>query len=275
MYLDSENNRAVDMLSSIAQAVQKRYNELSNHITSGDRSLHVAPDSDTTCTNPIARTLPNTVDYEVFDFSCKQTRTLLFLLRRLATYNLFAANAWPAMHELSLLVFAWKPTERLPLMESQEVECLALYHIRAGMIAVLGAWTYAVARLKPNNEDYFSSADAMDEHYMEVQTIEAEQLLGTKFEEATLWSIFIVTATATPSIRTQRSLDLICRLLDSTRIHVSNFEQLESLLRKYAYQEAVYRKACLALYHSVTTSVPASEDDSLRRLTLKIADFSI
>jgi hypothetical protein len=276
---DTEGYRSVEMLRSFAQAVRKRYDELSSHITS-DKNLHIDPELDTMNTSRTTRVLPDILNYDGFDLSRRETRTLLFLLQRLATYDLFAANAWPAMHELSLLVFAWRPTERPPstwLLSTypKHLEDLALYHIRAGMIAVLGAWTWAVARLKPGDEDYFSSADAMDEHYMQTQPIETEYLVGTEFEEAALWSVFIVTATATPSIRSRRSIEILRRLFGSVRIDIRSFEQLEGLLSKFAYREAVHKKASLALYHAVTTGVPASEDSALKRLTLRLSDFVI
>ena len=276
---DTEEYRSVEMLCSFAQAVRKRYDELSTHITV-NKSLHIDPKLDTMNTNGAAILPPATLDRSIFDLSRRGARTLLFLLQRLATYDLFAANAWPAMHELSLLVFAWRPAERPPstwylLNDPKLLEDLALYHIRAGMIAVLGAWTYAVARLKPGDEDYFSSADAMDEHYLQTQGIETQHLLGTEFEEAALWSVFIVTATATPSIRNRRSIDILRQLFRSSRIDIRSFEQLENLLRKYAYREAVHKKVSLALYHTVTTGEPAGEDSALKCLTLRLSDFVI
>jgi hypothetical protein len=184
---EAEEYRSVEMLCSFAQAVRKRYTELSLHITSdSNKTLHIDPELDTMNTNRRPRAIRDTLDYTIFDLSRPETRTLLFLLQRLATYDLFAANAWPAMHELSLLVFAWRPAERPPSTwaasynSPNHLADLALYHIRAGMIAILSAWTYAVARLKPGDEDYFSSADAMDEHYLETLPLETEYLIGTK-----------------------------------------------------------------------------------------------
>ena len=87
--------------------------------------------------------------------------------------------------------------------------------------------------------------------------------------------MFIVTATATPSIRSGRSIEILRRLFGSVRIDIRSFEQLEGLLSKFAYREAVHKKASLALYHAVTTGVPASDDSALKRLTLRLSDFVI
>jgi hypothetical protein len=128
--------------------------------------------------------------------------------------------------------------------------------------------TYAIGTAT-RDDGYFRASDAMDVHYTEMLSLETENLLGTQYEEPALWSIFIITATATPRLRKPRSYNLIRTLLTCNRIE--NFGQLEDLLRRYAYREAIHRKLSLELYQAVNNRGPSHGSGGLRDLEVSIA----
>jgi len=128
--------------------------------------------------------------------------------------------------------------------------------------------TYAIGTAT-RDDGYFRASDAMDVHYTEMLSLETENLLGTQYEEPALWAIFIITATATPRLRKPRSYNLIRTLLTCNRIET--FEQLEDVLRRYAYREAIHRKLSHELYHAVIRQGPSHSSGGLRDLEISLA----
>jgi len=128
--------------------------------------------------------------------------------------------------------------------------------------------TYAIGTAT-RDDGYFRASDAMDVHYTEMLSLETENLLGTQYEEPALWSIFIITATATPRLRKPRSYNIIRALLNCNRI--GDFQQLEALLRRYAYREAIHRKLSFELYHAVNSQGPSHRSGGLRDLEISLA----
>ncbi|EME45622.1 hypothetical protein DOTSEDRAFT_71351 [Dothistroma septosporum NZE10] len=272
-----DEDRVVRLMQSVPSAVHVELGFLQDLITS-DGSLELAANVDEiTLRSP--KSTYEMSELDQFDHHRPSTRTLLFLLVCLSKYEIMDANAWSAIHELSLFTFAWRGARPPPwtwsnLTSDPELEELALYHIRAGMVAVLGAWTYATGNAT-KDDGYFRASDAMDVHYHHMTDLESDPLVGTKFESAALWAVFIITCTATPKLWQSQTFDLLRRLMASPRLHIDTYAGLESVLRQYAYREVIHKKNGLALYETVMTGVLPGDDIGLRTLEISLADLML
>lgn len=123
------------------------------------------------------------------------------------------------------------------------------------------------------DDGYFRASDAMDIHYHEMLSLETESLFGTPYEKLALWSIFIITATATPSLRKPKSYNLIRALLACCEI--GTFNQLEAMLGQYVYREAVHKRLSYELYNAVNSYGPSYPSGGLRSLEISIAALAI
>lgn len=130
------------LMQTTLKTVNLQYNALSESVSS-DGYLKIAKSLDNMDTRPRQDMKSKTLLYSKYNHDRPETRSLLFLLSRLARFNLFNANAWAALHEMCMLTFAWRPRRQPPrpwklLIHIDELEDLALYHMRAGMVSVLG-----------------------------------------------------------------------------------------------------------------------------------------
>jgi hypothetical protein len=133
-------DQIIKLMEVVSHTVRSRSEALS-HLASSDGHLKVAKHLDQMSTRP--RDDSTSSKYTMFNHERPETRGLLFLLSRLANYDFLNANAWAALHEMCLLIFAWRPKKQPPkswklLDHAEDLEDLALYHTRAGMVAVLG-----------------------------------------------------------------------------------------------------------------------------------------
>lgn len=134
------DRRIFDALYSIQSCIQKRLTEIGS-LVSPDSAFTIQPHLDTMLTMAGST---STLDYDIYNLRRPETRTLLFLLTRLANLNLLSPKGWPAMFELSILVMSWRMPREPPrrwekLLKHEELEDLALYHIRLAMASLLGA----------------------------------------------------------------------------------------------------------------------------------------
>jgi hypothetical protein len=157
-------------------------------------------------------------------------------------------------------------------MSEVDLETLALYHIRAALVTLLGNWTFALA-VAHNDPGYFGASDATDEHYRSIQRLQTEHLCGTRFEGAALWSLFIITATATSSLWTPRSIGLLARLMRSPKLGIRTFADLEQLLCQYVYSRPLHAGLCQALFVKATQNLDPDTVIGQRFLRLKISDL--
>lgn len=67
----------------------------------------------------------------------------------------------------------------------------------------------------------------------------------------------------------------IGKLINSPRQNIDSFEDLEAILRKYAYREIIHRKNCWALWKRVVEDVVPGEEVGLRKLEITFADLVI
>lgn len=265
-------------------------------LISNDGQLALTGGAEFLTVRPRNRPINPALAPSIFNHDRPETRTLLFLLMCLSDHDATSPHAWTDLYQLTLLIFSWHtqatpPASWKELTDPDEFEDLALYLIRAAMLFVLGTWcafgygpsTFDVAndfssqhRVKltgdgHKDEGYFRASDIMDEHYLQLAALEADELLGTQYEEAALWSLFIITSTATAELWQARSLNIIRGLLNN--LEIDHFEQLEGVLRKYIYREGIHRRNCAALYETVTRGVPAGKDIGLRTLEVSFADL--
>lgn len=132
----------ITVMEHVVGTIRKRFDGLPRLISS-DGQLAIAPHLDQMSTRPSGSLALKTPTFEMFNHSRSETRSLLFLLSRLASYDFKSPKAWPALHEMCLLMFAWRPKSRPPgswklLDSANDLEDLALYHVRAGMVSILG-----------------------------------------------------------------------------------------------------------------------------------------
>lgn len=136
-------DQIIKLMEVVLNTVRSRSEELS-HLVSPDGHLRVAKHLDQMSTRPRDDSASSKMPlYTMFNHERPETRGLLFLLSRLANYDFLNANAWAALHEMCLLIIAWRPKKQPPrawklLDHAEDLEDLALYHTRAGMVAVLG-----------------------------------------------------------------------------------------------------------------------------------------
>lgn len=137
-----DERHMITVMEHVVGTIRKRFDGLPRLISS-DGQLAIAPHLDQMSTRPSGSLALKTPTFEMFNHSRSETRSLLFLLSRLASYDFKSPKAWPALHEMCLLMFAWRPKSRPPgswklLDSANDLEDLALYHVRAGMVSILG-----------------------------------------------------------------------------------------------------------------------------------------
>lgn len=135
-------DQIIKLMKTVSHTVSSRSTALSQLISS-DGYLNIAKHLDEMSTRPRDDSASKTPSYTMFNHERPETRGLLFLLSRLASYDFMSAVAWAALHEMCLLIFAWRPKKEPPkgwklLDHVEDLEDLALYHTRAGMVSVLG-----------------------------------------------------------------------------------------------------------------------------------------
>jgi len=135
-------NQIIKLMEMVSHTVRNRSTALSQLISS-DGHLNIAKHLDEMSTRPRDDSTSTTPSHTMFNHERPETRVLLFLLSRLADYDFMSAVAWAALHEMCLLIFAWRPRKEPPkawklLDHAEDLEDLALYHTRAGMVSVLG-----------------------------------------------------------------------------------------------------------------------------------------
>ena len=136
-------DQIIKLMEVVLNTVRSRSEELS-HLVSPDGHLRVAKHLDQMSTGPRDDSASSKeASYTMFNHERPETRGLLFLLSRLSNYDFLNANAWAALHVMCLLIIAWRPKKQPPrawklLDHAEDLGDLALYHTRAGMVAVLG-----------------------------------------------------------------------------------------------------------------------------------------
>ena len=138
----NNEDQIIKLMAAVAHTVHSRSRALSQ-LVSSDGYLKIAKHLDQMSTRPRDDSAPKAPSYTMFNHERPETRGLLFLLSRLADYDFMNANAWAALHEMCLLIIAWRPRKAPPrawklLDRAEDLEDLALYHTRAGMVSVLG-----------------------------------------------------------------------------------------------------------------------------------------
>lgn len=68
--------------------------------------------------------------------------------------------------------------------------------------------TYAIGVARSNMQ-YFLASESADAHYEYCALLETYPLFGTPFEEAALWSLFIITATANPRLWKRSTFNIL------------------------------------------------------------------
>lgn len=137
------DDQIIKLMKMVSHTVRTRSGALADLISS-DGHLKIAEHLDQMSTRPRDESASMTPAYTMFNHERPETRFLLFLLSRLADYDFLNVNAWAALHEMCLLIIDWRPKRHPPrswklLDNADDLEDLALYHTRAGMVAVLGS----------------------------------------------------------------------------------------------------------------------------------------
>ncbi|CZT15834.1 uncharacterized protein RCC_01670 [Ramularia collo-cygni] len=270
---DASDRRIFDVLYSMTSTIQRRSSEIGASVSS-DGLFTIDHHLDTMKTMTGAAL---TLDYSIYNLHRHDTRSLLFILSRIA--NLDLTNGWPVLYEPGILIISWRMKREPPQswagrLSHEDLEDLALYHMRAAMVSVLIAWTYAIG-VAHRDVRYFLASESADAHYLYCTGLETYPLFGTPFEEAALWSLFIITATADPKFWKESTLDVLRRLICSSHNYIRSFDALEKVLRKYAYREVVHQKNCLALWKAVMEDQTPGLDVGLRTLNMTLADLKI
>lgn len=143
---DQDNSEDLDrrnftVLHSVTSAIRRRSHEIGLHV-SPDAALLIDPQFDTiqTMAGP-----GSTFDFSLFNMKRRNTRALLFLLNRVANLDLKSAQSWSIMYEPSILAMSWRLSQKPPCswpgdLAPEDLEDLALYHIRAALVSVIVGW---------------------------------------------------------------------------------------------------------------------------------------
>lgn len=136
---DAVDRRIFDVLYSVTSTIQRRSCEIGSSISS-DAMFTIDPQLDTMQTVAGANLA---LDYSIYNLQRRDTRSLLFILSRVA--NLDLTYGWSALYEPGILTISWRMMREPPqswagILSSEDLEDLALYHIRAAMVSVLIAW---------------------------------------------------------------------------------------------------------------------------------------
>lgn len=136
---DAADRRIFDVLRSFTSAIQRRTFEIANSVSS-DGYFTIDPQLDMMTTTAGAALA---LDYSIYNLHRHDTRAILFLLNRVA--NLDLTCGWAALYQPGILAVSWRMMREPPeswagKLSAEDLEDLALYHIRAAVVSVLIGW---------------------------------------------------------------------------------------------------------------------------------------
>ncbi|KAF2724719.1 hypothetical protein K431DRAFT_131585 [Polychaeton citri CBS 116435] len=248
-----EREHAAGMADRVIEVIRKRYSWLAAQ-TQGTRGLLLAEGEDSMRTRAEEVLLATP-----FDLGRPEARVLVHISTKLLNYNPTAPNSMSAMHEMGILLLMWRPQRGLPAdwaaagLDPELIEDLALYHVRAALIAVGAAWSL-LHSMATGNKLFMDVLDTIDEHFRETRPLRTEVLLGTKYEEIALWTRFTLTAKARPHFWDGRSIEILRQLI--IRQDIQCWEDLDALLKRYPYVQPVYEDCSRELYQVLVANNP-------------------
>ncbi|KAK5687656.1 hypothetical protein LTS10_001796 [Elasticomyces elasticus] len=192
--------------------------------------------------------------FDVLPRKRAETRSLLALAAQLAHCDLDAKNEVIRLRRVALENMAWSPThssgyEPRPDLEEQydTLELNALYHMRAAHISICGIMIQHAMDVHKITWT-FDLEGALHIHTQSCQHLRTEALLGTKYQDIGLWSRYVLCSLARDPVQDTFIKSMLMRL------EVTTFHELQAVLGRFVYHDAIFGDSCRKLWDMLATS---------------------
>jgi hypothetical protein len=201
--------------------------------------------------------------FGLFQVNRNESQSLLGIVSQFTTLDPRAADSIQRARRLSLENLSWSPTHTVscnpePGLEMQwdQLELKALYHVRAGMICLLGLTTQA-SMAHHQASWAFDMKTALLVHTVSCQHLNSELLMNTKYREIALWCRFILCAASRDPPRDKFMRDMLRQL------GIISWPQMQTILQRHIYPDDLIGASCHAFFELImradSTTIIASD----------------
>ncbi|KAF2767251.1 hypothetical protein EJ03DRAFT_160101 [Teratosphaeria nubilosa] len=194
------------------------------------------------------------IGFKVFNTGRPETRSVLMLVAAMPADKPTDPKSINAKRKLGMEIIAWHPCHTqscttVPSIEEayDQLELIALYHVRAALISINGALLQHCYDLQkyPTTFDMYL---ALDVHCMSCQHLNTESLLGTKFEEVAFWTRYTLCAISRDPDRDEYIRYLMVRL------RMDSWEKVNTVLNRHMDVEPVFGWVAEQFYRVLTAN---------------------